>query len=230
MKETITILRAFRDSKKWSVWRQKPSASGFPQYLMRFRKSWFSQIKKKKIKKWVNTDCTFFNHPHPPTNKATGSQKWLRKVHGKASHLSWAPMTIQDEQQLVLTLSEPHTLPFSARARAPVSFYLPELVQSLARGEQNDWPPSSTSRHRRGLLLLSRSVMSDSVRPRRQQPTRLLHPWDSPGKSTGVGCHCLLQERACYAQNLLQLVWNECHITGVYLSLHFHIKLLLNTR
>ena len=23
-------------------------------------------------------------------------------------------------------------------------------------------------------------------------PTRLLHPWDSPGKSTGVGCHCLL--------------------------------------
>ena len=35
--------------------------------------------------------------------------------------------------------------------------------------------------------------MSDSVRPRRQQPTRLLRPWDSPGKSTGVGCHCLLQ-------------------------------------
>ena len=25
------------------------------------------------------------------------------------------------------------------------------------------------------------------------QPTRLLCPWDSPGKSTGVGCHCLLQ-------------------------------------
>ena len=25
------------------------------------------------------------------------------------------------------------------------------------------------------------------------QPTRLLHPWDFPGKSTGVGCHCLLQ-------------------------------------
>ena len=23
-------------------------------------------------------------------------------------------------------------------------------------------------------------------------PTRLLHPWDFPGKSTGVGCHCLL--------------------------------------
>ena len=35
--------------------------------------------------------------------------------------------------------------------------------------------------------------MSDSVRPHRQQPTRLPCPWDSPGKNTGVGCHCLLQ-------------------------------------
>ena len=35
--------------------------------------------------------------------------------------------------------------------------------------------------------------MSDSVRPQRQQPTRLPCPWDSPGKNTGVGCHFLLQ-------------------------------------
>ena len=35
--------------------------------------------------------------------------------------------------------------------------------------------------------------MSDSVRPRRRQPTRLPCPWDSPGKNTGVGCHFLLQ-------------------------------------
>src|SRR5574340_2802 len=35
--------------------------------------------------------------------------------------------------------------------------------------------------------------MSDSVRPHRLQPTRLLCPWDSPGKNTGVGCHFLLQ-------------------------------------
>ena len=37
------------------------------------------------------------------------------------------------------------------------------------------------------------SVVSNSVRPHRQQPTRLLHPWDSPSKNTGVGCHFLLQ-------------------------------------
>ena len=35
--------------------------------------------------------------------------------------------------------------------------------------------------------------MSNSVRPHRWQPTRLHHPWDSPGKNTGVGCHFLLQ-------------------------------------
>ena len=34
--------------------------------------------------------------------------------------------------------------------------------------------------------------MSDSVRPRRREPTRLRHPWDSPGTNTGVGCHYLL--------------------------------------
>ena len=43
------------------------------------------------------------------------------------------------------------------------------------------------------LLLLSRSVMSDSLRPHRRQPTRLPRPWDSPSKNTGVGCHFLLQ-------------------------------------
>ena len=37
------------------------------------------------------------------------------------------------------------------------------------------------------------SVVSNSVLPQRQKPTRLLRPWDSPGKNTGVGCHFLLQ-------------------------------------
>ena len=35
--------------------------------------------------------------------------------------------------------------------------------------------------------------MSNSLRPHRWQPTRLLCPWDSPGKNTGVSCHLLLQ-------------------------------------
>ena len=43
------------------------------------------------------------------------------------------------------------------------------------------------------LNISNLSVVSDSVRPRRWQPTRLPSPWDSPGKNTGVGCHFLLQ-------------------------------------
>ena len=39
----------------------------------------------------------------------------------------------------------------------------------------------------------SHSVVSDSLRPHGLEPTRLLHPLDFPGKSTGVGCHCLLR-------------------------------------
>ena len=37
----------------------------------------------------------------------------------------------------------------------------------------------------------SLQVVSDSARPHRWQPIRLRHPWDSPGKNTGVGCHFL---------------------------------------
>ena len=37
------------------------------------------------------------------------------------------------------------------------------------------------------------SVVPDSVRPHRRQPTRFPRPRDSPGKNTGVRCHFLLQ-------------------------------------
>ena len=40
---------------------------------------------------------------------------------------------------------------------------------------------------------ISRSVVSNSVRPHSRKSTRLPRPWDSPGKHTGVGCHFLLQ-------------------------------------
>ena len=42
------------------------------------------------------------------------------------------------------------------------------------------------------IVLAAASVISDSVRPHRRQPNRLLCPWDSPGKNTGVCCHFLL--------------------------------------
>ena len=42
-------------------------------------------------------------------------------------------------------------------------------------------------------LVLSRSVVSNSLRPHGLQSASFLHSWDSPGKNTGLGCHFLLQ-------------------------------------
>ena len=44
------------------------------------------------------------------------------------------------------------------------------------------------------MLCQVASVVSDSVRPHRWQPTRLLCPWNSPGKNARVGNHSLLEE------------------------------------
>ena len=48
----------------------------------------------------------------------------------------------------------------------------------------------------------SHSVVSNPQRLHGLQPTRLLHPWDFPGRSTGVGCHCLLWYAAAAAKSL----------------------------
>ena len=43
------------------------------------------------------------------------------------------------------------------------------------------------------VVVVSRSVLSDSLRVRELSPARPLCPWDFPGKNTGMGCHFLLQ-------------------------------------
>ena len=77
---------------------------------------------------------------------------------------------------------------FRTQGLNPCLLYLPALADMFFTSRAT-WERSSVML----LLLLSLSVMSDSVQPNRQQPTRLPCPWDSPGKSTGVGCHFLLQ-------------------------------------
>ena len=63
---------------------------------------------------------------------------------------------------------------------------------SLGFSRQEHWSglPFPSPMHECEKWKWSHSVMSDSQRPHGLQPTRLLHPWDFPGKSTGVGCHC----------------------------------------
>ena len=67
---------------------------------------------------------------------------------------------------------------------------------SLGFSRQEHWSglPFPSPMHESEKWKWSCSVVSNSSRPHRLQPIRLLYPWNSPGKSTGVGCHCLLRQ------------------------------------
>ena len=69
-----------------------------------------------------------------------------------------------------------------------------QALPSLGFSRQEHWSglPFPSPMHESEKWKWSRSVLSNSSQPHGLQPTRLLHPWDFPGKSTGVGCHCLL--------------------------------------
>ena len=63
------------------------------------------------------------------------------------------------------------------------------------------------------LLLLSHFSRAQLRATHRRQPTRLLRPWDSPGKNTGVGCHFLLQcvlSRLSHVR-LCATLWTAAH-------------------
>ena len=73
--------------------------------------------------------------------------------------------------------------------------------------------------------------MSDSVWPHRRQPTRLLHPWDSPGNNTGVGCHFLLQcmkvkVKSLSPVRLLATDPMDCSLTGSSIHVIFQARVL----
>ena len=103
----------------------------------------------------------------------------------------------------ILKLSRLHS--FSAAAAAKSLQSCPTLCDprdgsppgspSLGFSRQEQWSglPFPSPMHESEKWKWSRSVVSNCYRPHGLQPTRLLRPWDFPGKSTGVGCHCLLQ-------------------------------------
>ena len=77
--------------------------------------------------------------------------------------------------------------PWMAAHQAPLSL-------GFSRQEHWNGLPFPSPMHASENWKRRRSVISDSQQPHGLQPSRLLHPWDFPGKSTGVGCHWLLQE------------------------------------
>ena len=61
----------------------------------------------------------------------------------------------------------------------------PTIPMAFSYSEVTTWVPIP--------LIYVASVVSNSLQPFGLQPTRLLCPWDSPGKNTGMRCHFLLQ-------------------------------------
>ena len=72
---------------------------------------------------------------------------------------------------------------------------IPGKWKDTGRSKTTDTYSQNSSWHKstQKVWKWSHSVMSDSSRPHGLQPTRFLCPWDFPGKSTGVDCHCLLK-------------------------------------
>ena len=97
---------------------------------------------------------------------------WLAGYQSKEPALSW--------KDLCLTPASPkHSLGFLKPADYP------NFEEDIAN-------TSFTFKHVPTLTLLQGGIAFASLG---LQPTRLLHPWDFPGKCTGVGCRCLLREQ-----------------------------------
>ena len=131
---------------------------------------WFSNCTARYFSNWFENSCP---------NKTLHTGVYRSFIHNCQKNPSAAKLL-----QSCLTLCDPidSSLPGSS---------------SLGFSRQEHWSglPFPSPVHESEKSKWSRSAVSNSSRPHGLQPTRLLRPWDFPGKSTGVGCHCLLQEK-----------------------------------
>ena len=72
---------------------------------------------------------------------------------------------------------------------SPPGFPVPGILQTRTL----EWVAISISNAWKWKVKMKSLSRVNSSRPHGLQPTRLLRPWDFPGKRTGMGCHCLLQ-------------------------------------
>ena len=84
-------------------------------------------------------------------------------------------------------------------------------ISGILQARTLKWVPFPSSMHESEKWKWIRSVMSDSSRLHELQPTRLFCPWDFPGKSTGVGCHCLLWKKAMVFHKIVIILLSQKH-------------------
>ena len=140
--------------------------------------------------------------PHPLVHsdllKHTISPSWLISKHflpstGEADALSLILLRPQDlwaVQGLFISSTRRHRHPCSVVLMSCLSTFLePQDLSSLSSMIFLKSTGSHACMHAKLLWLCP--ILCD---PMELQPARLLCPWDSPGKNTGVGCHFLLRE------------------------------------
>ena len=124
------------------------------------------------IKKWLRSCCL-----HLPGKK----QKHHSECRKPKSNWHSSAILLLSRFSRVRLCATPET-----------AAHQPPLSLGFSRQEHWSGLPFPSPMHESEKWKWSRSVVSDSVRPHGPQPTRLLCPWDFPGESNGVGCHCLL--------------------------------------
>ena len=108
---------------------------------------------------------------------------------------------------------------------SPLGSPIPEILQARIL----EWVAISFSNACMHAKLLQ---SCPTVQPHRRQPTRLPHPWDSPGKNTGVGRHFLLQYMKVKSQSevaqLCQTLSDpmDCSLPGSSVHGIFHARVL----
>ena len=106
------------------------------------------------------------------SKKKNGRWRWLLQGHDAAAK----------SLQSCPTLCDP-------RDGSPPGSLVPGILQARTL----EGLPFPSPVHESEKWKWGHSVLSDSSQPHGLPPTRLLRPWDFPGNSTGVGCHCLLR-------------------------------------
>ena len=110
---------------------------------------------------------------------------------------------------------------------SPRGFPVPGILQARTL----EWVAISFSNAWKWKVKWRRSVISDSSRPHGLQPTRLLCPWDFPGMSTGVGCHCFLQGKHNLSLNSITRLphkWAGSYTAGKEEEENFKEKLIFS--
>ena len=118
-----------------------------------------------------------------------GGSWW--EVEGTRWDLLIPEESSREDEELLLLLSCFSRVRLCATTQVAAHQVPPSL--GFSRQEHKSRLPFPSPKHESEKWKWSHLVVSDSLRPHGLQPTRLLHPWDFPGKGTGVGCYCLLR-------------------------------------